>query len=70
MPVGMNALQAVEKALEHAPERTRSGRFAVYVPDAVVIGTYDDLAQAQTVADEWAGAVGDVVVVVDRGTAA
>ena len=33
-------VREVERALTRAPENSPSGRYAVYVPGAVVIGTY------------------------------
>jgi hypothetical protein len=58
-------VREVETALARAPERTKSGRFAVYVPSAVVIGTYDREDEARAVAEHWT-AQGTDAVVVDR----
>jgi curli biogenesis system outer membrane secretion channel CsgG len=55
----------IEKALTHALARTKSGRFAVYVPEQVVLGTYDREDEARAMADRWA-AKGVDAVVVDR----
>lgn len=56
-------IREVESALTRAPERSPSGRYAVYVPGAVVIGTYTRKAEARTVAAHWTTVVPDVVVV-------
>ena len=60
-------VREVEGALTRAPERSPSGRYAVYVPGAVVIGTYAKEAEACDVAARWTAVVPGVVVV-DRGT--
>ena len=57
----------VERALSRASEKAASGRYAVYIPGAVVIGTYKKEAEAHDVATRWTAVVPDVVVV-DRGT--
>ena len=59
-------IREVESALTRAPERSPSGRYAVYVPGAVVIGTHTRKAEARAVATRWTAVVPDVVVV-DRG---
>jgi len=59
-------VREVERALTRAPENSPSGRYAVYVPGAVVIGTYTRMAEARAVATRWTAVVPDVVVV-DRG---
>lgn len=56
----------VESALAHSPQKSESGRYAVYVPGAVVIGTYEKKTKARDVAKRWTAVVPDVVVV-DRG---
>ena len=56
-------VREVESALTRAPEKTQSGRYAVYVPGAVVIGRFDKKAQAREVALKWTEAVPDVVIV-------
>jgi hypothetical protein len=58
-------VREVEGALARLPERTKSGRFAVYVPSEIVIGTYDQEDEARAVAARWA-AEGTGAVVVDR----
>jgi len=40
----------VESALNRSPKKSESGRYAVYVPGAVVIGTYDKKTKARDVA--------------------
>ena len=60
-------VREVEGALTRAPERSPSGRYAVYVPGAVVLGTYTRKAEARAVATRWTAVVSDVVVV-DRRT--
>ena len=62
-------VREVEGALTRAPERSKSGRYAVYVPGAVVIGTYDQRSEARDVAADWSAVVPEVVVV-DRGAGA
>jgi hypothetical protein len=59
-------VREVERAIERAPERTKSGRWAVYVPGEVVIGTYDKKTEATRVARKWTQVATDVVIV-DRG---
>jgi len=59
-------IREVESALTRAPEKSKSGRYAVYVPGAVVIGTYEKKGEARDVAAKWTKAVPEVVVV-DRG---
>jgi hypothetical protein len=59
-------IREVESALTRAPEKSPSGRYAVYVPGAVVIGTYARKADARAVAARWTPVVPDVVIV-DRG---
>jgi hypothetical protein len=61
-------VREVESALTRAPEKSPSGRYAVYVPGAVVIGTYMRKAEARAVATRWTAVVPDVVVV-DRRAA-
>jgi hypothetical protein len=56
-------VREVESALTRAPERSPSGRYAVYVPGAVVIGTYTRMAEARAVATRWTAVMPDVVVV-------
>jgi hypothetical protein len=53
----------VESAIERSPKKSESGRFAVYIPGAVVIGTYAEKEQAQDVAAAWTKNIPDVVVV-------
>jgi hypothetical protein len=55
----------IEKTLARLPTRTKSGRFAVYVPKQVVIGMYDREDEARAVAAQWA-VQGVDTVVVDR----
>jgi hypothetical protein len=62
-------VREIEGALTRAPERSKSGRYAVYVPGAVVIGTYDQRELARDVAAGWSEVVPEVIVV-DRGTGA
>jgi hypothetical protein len=64
-----NLIREVESALNRAPEKSPSGRYAVYVPGAVVIGTYTRKAEARAVATQWTAVVPEVVVV-DRGAVA
>ena len=63
-------IREVESALTRAPEKSPSGRYAVYVPGAVVIGTYTRKAEARAVATRWTAVVPDVVVVDRRADAA
>jgi len=65
MPAKTNLVREVEGALARLPELEKSGRFAVYVPSAVVIGTYDQEDEARAVAKHWS-AQGAAAVVVDR----
>ncbi|MFA5127799.1 MAG: hypothetical protein WC457_02215 [Patescibacteria group bacterium] len=53
----------VESAIARSPNKTESGRYAVYVPGAVVIGSYDDKEEAQNVAATWTKNISDVVIV-------
>ena len=66
MTIRTNLVREVERALNQAPENSPSGRYAVYVPGAVVIGTFADEAEARDVAEAWKGILPEVVVV-DRG---
>jgi hypothetical protein len=56
-------VREIESALTRAPEKSPSGRYAVYAPGAVVIGTYTRKAEARAVATRWTEVVPDVVVV-------
>jgi hypothetical protein len=62
-------IREVKSALTRALEKSPSGRYAVYLPGAVVIGTYTRKAEARAVATRWTAVVPDVVIV-DRGAAA
>ena len=55
-------IREVEGALTRAQESV-SGRYAVYVPGAVVIGTYERKAEARAAAASWTAVVPDVVIV-------
>lgn len=59
-------VREVETALTRAPEKSKSGRYAVYVPGAVILGTFASKVAAMDVATVWADRL-DGVVVVDRG---
>ena len=61
-------VREIEHALTRATEKTQSGRYAVYVPGAVVLGTYDTKGEAREVAAVYAESV-DGVVVIDRNAA-
>jgi hypothetical protein len=57
----------VEVALARAPEKSKSGgRYAVYVPGAVILGTFASKDEARDIATAWSDEL-DGVVVVDRG---
>ena len=56
----------VETAIARLSEKSKSGRYAVYVPGAVILGTYGSKNQARDVAMVWADRL-DGVVVLDRG---
>ena len=58
-------VREIESALTRAPVKGKSARYAVYVPGAVVIGTYNSQDEARRVAATWAESV-DGIVVVDR----
>jgi hypothetical protein len=59
----------VESAINRSPKKGESGRYAVYVPGAAVIGTFDESSRAHEVASSWLDVIPEVVVV-DRGLAA
>ena len=56
-------IREVESALTRAPDKSPSGRYAVYVPGAVVLGTYTRMAEARAVATRWTAVVPEVVVI-------
>ncbi|MCK9459820.1 MAG: hypothetical protein M0R80_09305 [Proteobacteria bacterium] len=64
-----NLVREVEGALTRAPRKSPSGRYAVYVPGAVVLGTYNRKAEARDVAAAWTAMVPEVVIVDLRATA-
>jgi hypothetical protein len=59
-------VREIEGALTRSPQKSPSGRYAVYVPGAVVLGTYARETKARDVAAQWNDIVPEVVVV-DRG---
>ena len=61
--------EELEAALCRANPRLSFGRWAVYIPRAVILGTYDDPDEARTVAEKWSEDIEEVVVV-DRSPTA
>ena len=59
----MRLAYEVESAISRSPKKSDSGRYAVYVPGAAVVGTYDEEARAHEVASSWTVNVPEVVVV-------
>ena len=59
----------VESAINRSPRKSESGRYAVYVPGAAVIGTFDEPSRAHALATSWAADIPEVVVV-DRALTA
>ena len=53
----------VESAINRSPRKSDSGRYAVYVPGAAVVGTFDEESRARAVASTWTAAIPEVVVV-------
>jgi len=62
-------VREVKSALTRGPQKSPSGRYAVYVPGAVVLGTYGRKADARDVAATWTEMVPEVVIV-DLGAGA
>lgn len=60
---GLVLVDEVERAIARSPKKLESGRYAVYVPGAVVIGTYGEEGKALCVASTWTRDVPEVVVV-------
>ena len=53
----------VEGAINRSPRKSKSGRYAVYIPGIAVVGTYAKKTEAQRVAATWTKSIPDVVVV-------
>lgn len=60
-------IRDVEIVLARRPKKTPSGRYAVYIPGVIVVGTYMCEDNAHHAAARWSEVVSDVVVV-DRGS--
>jgi hypothetical protein len=61
MATGM--IRDVESALVRSPKGVQTGRYAVYLPGAVVLGTFARLADAKRALAGWVAEIPEVIIV-------
>jgi hypothetical protein len=58
-----NVIRDVESALVRSPKGVQTGRYAVYLPGAVVLGTFARLADAKRALAGWVAEIPEVIIV-------